>query len=136
MKTLERLLTDEIRMAEHEKAELEEKIKQLNQKILAYKTAQNYARGVVALHKRARYGRFQQSPRQLIAHILKTQPEKWLHTDEITLQVMELDSQSVENGVLTSHRQSIHSILNNLAKHALIDKKLKGYRCYWRVKSQ
>ncbi|MFX0790882.1 hypothetical protein ABEL50_20805 [Escherichia coli] len=73
MNALEKLLIEEISLAEQERAEFEEKIKGLNQKILDYRTALNHARDSdFSLSKKSRNVRFQSSPRQLVAHILKS----------------------------------------------------------------
>lgn len=72
MNALEKLLMEEISLAEQERNECEAKIKGVNQKILDYRTALNHARDSdFSLSKKARNSRFQSSPRQLVAHILK-----------------------------------------------------------------
>ncbi|WP_301099446.1 transcriptional regulator [Otariodibacter sp.] len=137
MNTLEKLLIEEISLAERERDQCEAKIKGLNQKILDYRTALNHARDSdFSLNKKARNIRFQSSPRQLVAHILKKQPEKWFHTNEITLQALKLDNQSTDNGVQRLHLQTIHSTLNHLVKHSLVEKKLEGKICYWRLQAR
>ena len=67
MNALEKLLIEEISLAEQERAEFEAKIKGLNQKILDYRTALNHARDSdFSLSKKSRNVRFQSSQRQSI----------------------------------------------------------------------
>ena len=136
MNALEKLLIEEISLAEQERAEFEAKIKGLNQKILDYRTVLNHSRDSdFSLSKKSRNVRFQSSPRQLVAHILKKRPEKWFHTNEITLQALKLDNQPIDNGVPRLHLQTMHSTLNHLVKHSLVEKKVEGKTCYWRLKA-
>lgn len=70
---------------------IEEKIKGL--KILDYQTALNHGRDSgFSLSKKSSNVRFQSSPRQLVAHILKKQHKKCFHTNEITLQAFKIDN--------------------------------------------
>jgi hypothetical protein len=65
-------MIEELSLAEQERAEFEEKIKGLNQKILDYQTALNHARDSdFSLSKKSSNVRFQSSPHQLVAYILK-----------------------------------------------------------------
>lgn len=48
-------------------------------------------RGLNLNGRKARNIRFHSSPQQLIATILKREPQKWLNRKDITRQAMELD---------------------------------------------
>ncbi|GJJ81133.1 hypothetical protein PcPA57_18530 [Pasteurella canis] len=134
MNPLAKLLTEAIKQAEQERVTYEEKIKGLNQTILAYQTALNHAKeAIFSSNKKSRNVRFQSSPRQLVAHILKNEPNRWFSTNEITRQTMELDNQPVDDSLPRLHLQTIHSTLNHLVKQSLVEKKLEGKTCYWRL---
>ena len=93
--TLENALEEAIEEIETEKKEIAAQIKQLHKelkdlerKISDYRVALNHAKGreepSLPSNPKFRNLRFQTSPQQLIAQVLKQEPSKWLSVKEIT----------------------------------------------------
>ena len=65
--------------------------------------------------------RFQTSPQQLIAQVLKQEPSKWLSVKEITYLAMKLDGQEIEEVIPYKQSQTIACTLNYLKYKSLVE---------------
>ena len=139
-------LEEEIAAVELEKKEIVTQIEQLNsslkeaeQKISDYRAALNHAKArqdsYLPSNPKYRNLRFQTSPQQLIAKILKQASSKWLSTKDITRQAMELDGQVVKEKIPYKQSQTIACTLNYLENKSLIEKCLMHDMVHWRRKS-
>lgn len=143
---LETALEEEIALIEEEKKEIANQIKQLNktlkdveQKLLDYRVVLNHAKShqnqSQPANPKFRNLRFQTSPQQLIAQILKQEPSKWLNVREITRQAMKLGGQEVEDALPYKQSQTIACSLNYLDNKSLVEKRLIEGTVHWRLRT-
>ncbi len=72
--------------------QLKNALNERNKVISEYQVVLEHVQRGLNLHgRKARNIRFHSSPQQLIATILKREPQKWLNRKDITRQAMELD---------------------------------------------
>lgn len=144
--TLENALEEAIEEIETEKKEIAAKIKQLHKelkdldrKISDYRVALNHAKGreepPLPSNPKFRNLRFQTSPQQLIAQVLKQTPSKWLSAEEITRETMKLDGQSVGEDLPYPQLQTITYTLYYLREKLLVENCSRNKVIYWRLKA-
>ena len=144
--TLENALEEAIEEIETEKKEIAAQIKQLHKelkdldrKISDYRVALNHAKGreepPLPSNPKFRNLRFQTSPQQLIAQVLKQEPSKWLTVKEITYQAMKLDGQEIEEVIPYKQSQTIACTLNYLKYKLLVEKCLIDNSQHWRLRT-
>lgn len=91
--------------------------------------------GLSPNERKPRNVHFHSSPQQLIATILKREPQKWLNRKDIARQAMELDGQEVGDKVPLPQLQSIAGALSALRGKELVEKSIINREDYWRLKS-
>ena len=144
--TLENALEEAIEEIETEKKEIAAKIKQLHKelkdldrKISDSRMALNHAKGregpSLPSNPKFRNLRFQTSPQELIAQVLKQEPSKWLSVKEITYQAMKLDGQEIEEVIPYKQSQTIACTLNYLKYKSLVEKCLIDNSQHWRLRT-
>ena len=144
--TLENALEEAIEEIETEKNEIAAQIKQLHKelkdldrKISDYRVALNHAKGreesPLPSNPKFRTLRFQTSPQQLIAQVLKQEPSKWLSVKEITYLAMKLDGQEIEEVIPYKQSQTIACTLNYLKYKSLVEKCLIDNSQHWRLRT-
>ena len=138
-------LEEEISSVELQKKEIEAQIEELNkslkeaeQKISDYRVALNHAKEhqnrYLLANPKFRNRRFQSSPQQLIAQILKENVSIWLSTKDITRQAMKLDEQQVKEKIPYKQSQTIACTLNYLKYKSLVEKCLIDNSQHWRLR--
>lgn len=143
---LAQALEEEIESIELEKKEIATQIKQLNkalkeadQKISDYRVALNHAKGrqepSLPSNPKFRNLRFQTSPQQLIAQVLKQTPSEWLSTKDITREAMKLDGQTIGEDLPYPQLQTIACTLYYLKDKSLVEKCTTDKVIYWRLKT-
>ena len=144
--TLENALEEAIEEIETEKKEIAAKIKQLHKelkdldrKISDYRVALNHAKGreepSLPSNPKFRNLRFQTSPQQLIAQVLKQTPSEWLSVKDITREAMKLDVQAVGEDLPYPQLQTITCTLYYLKDKSLVEKCTIDKVIYWRLKA-
>ena len=116
---------------------LEQQLKDIYQKLADYRTALNHTKNTpFSTGKKARNARFITSPQKLVANILKSQPDKWLTTNEITHQAMKLDGQKIGHTLPNPQTQTVYTVLQYLMKKGLVEKGWIEGKCHWRLKEK
>lgn len=137
-------MTAAIAECEQEGEELEKKIallehqlKEVYQKLADYRTALNHTKNTpFSTGKKAKNARFITSPQKLVANILKSQPDKWLNTNEITRQAMKLDGQKIGHTLPNPQPQTVYTVLRYLMEKGLVEKGWIEEKCHWRLKAK
>ena len=91
--------------------------------------------GLFPNERKPRNIHFHSSPQQLIATILKREPQKWLNRKDIARQAMELDGQEVGEKVPSPQLQSIAGALSTLKRKELVEKCTINREEHWRLTS-
>ena len=139
-------LKEEIAAIELEKKEIDNQIKQLDKaykeaikKISDYRVALNHAKGPqsppLLKTPKPKNLRFQTSPQQLIAQVLKQTPSEWLSVKDITHEAMKLDVQAVGEDLPYPQLQTITCTLYYLKDKSLVEKCTIDKVIYWRLKA-
>ncbi|WP_109059940.1 hypothetical protein [Aggregatibacter aphrophilus] len=139
-------LKEEIAAIELEKKEIDNQIKQLDKaykeaikKISDYRVALNHAKGPqsppLLKTPKPKNLRFQTSPQQLIAQVLKQTPSEWLSVKDITREAMKLDVQAVGEDLPYPQLQTITCTLYYLKDKSLVEKCTIDKVIYWRLKA-
>lgn len=103
--------------------QLKNALNERNKVISEYQVVlEHVQRGLNLNGRKPRNIRFHSSPQQLIATILKREPQKWLNRKDITHQAMELDEQEVGEKSPSVQLQSIAYALSTLKRKDLVEK--------------